>query len=211
MPRRARLAYPSPFATSELALRLHCYLIDFMYRYIISEFWRQEVRGRKLKRNHRRREAKTISIQLNWRYSLRTCTCMGELQIRSCSGPLRLWSQLSVWASVVNSGQTMNLSYLVCPFSSAKLSLLMSGSQISSYTPTIPLPTICSRSFFLSLISEFDVIQSGSQSPERTSLTILSTSPPHRERKSCRQPLEKCELYPDSGISCSTDTVHEML
>lgn len=103
----------------------------------------------------------------------------------------------------------MNLSYLVCPLSSAKLSLLMNGSQISSYTPTIPPGSNLPKTFFsflFILISEFGVIQSGSQSPERTSLTHFKylTAPPRTWV--CRRPLEKRYLYPDTGISCSTNT-----
>ena len=45
----------------ELAFAFTLLFNWLMYRYIISEFWRQEVRGRKVKRDHRRRQAKTIS------------------------------------------------------------------------------------------------------------------------------------------------------
>lgn len=130
---------------------------------------------------------------------LRTCTCMGELQIRSCSGPLRLRSWLNVWASVED--PVKQWISLVCPFSSAKLSPLTRGSQMSCYNLYIP-PTYDPLKIFFSfpsiLISEFGVIQSWSQSLERTSLTHKY---PHRERES----INLAARAREEGISCSTN------
>lgn len=75
---------------------------------------------------------------------------------------------------------------------------------MSSNTPILPLSTICQRSFFFSfiLISEFGVIQSGSQSPDED-FANTSTLPPHGERESINLAARAREerFIPDAGVS----------